>query len=112
MKKFLSILIAASLMGAFVACEEDETTPDGPSITAPAITDAQVGTSADVTFAVTVPGGFKSYEVTAATGGTAAKKSEPASGATSGEIVVTYTADATPGAGSITLAVTDNNDKV
>lgn len=110
MKKLLSILIIASVTVAFVACNEDEATPDGPSVTAPALTSAQVSTSADVTFNVTVPGGFKSYEVSA-TGGTAAKKSEPAAGATSGDIVVTYTADAAPGAGSVTIVVTDNNNK-
>ncbi|MEX1239550.1 MAG: hypothetical protein WEB30_07530 [Cyclobacteriaceae bacterium] len=110
MKKFLSILVIASVTVAFVSCQDDETTPDGPTITAPAITSAQVGTSADIAFAVTVPGGYKSYEVTA-TGGTAAKKSEPATGATSGEIVVTYTADGTPGAGAVTIAVMDKNNK-
>lgn len=97
-------------MAAFVSCEEDETTPDGPAITAPGITNAQVGTSADITFSITIPGGFKSYEVTA-TGGSAVKKSEPAAGATSGDVVVTYTADATPGAGAVTIIVTDNNNK-
>lgn len=104
-------MVMAALMLAFVACEDDETTPDGPSITAPEITNTQVSNSADVTFEVTVPGGFKSYEVTA-TGGTATKKSEPAVGAKTGEIVVTYVADATPGAGAVTIAVTDNNNKI
>ena len=110
MKKFLSIPVIAAMMVALVGCQEDETTPDGPAITAPAITSAQVSTSADVIFAVTVPGGYKSYEV-AATGGTVAKKSEPAVGATSGEIIVTYTADGTPGAGVVTIVVTDKNNK-
>lgn len=104
------MMVLAALMTGFVACEEDETTPDGPAISAPALTSIQVGTSGDLTFAVTVPGGFKSYEVTA-TGGTAVKKSEPAAGATSGDIVVTYTADAASGAGSVTILVTDNNNK-
>jgi len=110
MKKFFSILVIASAMVAFVSCKEDEATPDGPTITAPAITNAQVNSSADITFNVTVPGGFKSYEVSA-TGGTATKKSEPSAGAASGEIVVTYAADATPGAGAVTIAVTDSNNK-
>jgi hypothetical protein len=110
MRKFFPILVAASLVSVFVACQEEETTPAGPAITAPAMTNAQMNTSVDVTFAVTVPGGYDSYEVTAS-GGTASKKSEPAAGATSGEIVVTYHADATPGSGSITIAVTDKNKK-
>lgn len=104
------MMVLAALMTGFVACEEDETTPDGPAISAPALTSIQVVTSGDLTFAVTVPGGFKSYEVTA-TGGTAVKKSELAAGATSGDIVVTYTADAASGAGSVTILVTDNNNK-
>jgi hypothetical protein len=46
-----------------------------------------------------------------ATGGTAAKKSEPNAGETSGSAVVTFTADATAGAGTVTITVVDNNDK-
>lgn len=111
MKKFLSMMVMAAMTLSFMACDDDETAPDGPSITAPEISNAQVSSSADITFNVTVPGGFKSYEVSA-TGGTATKKSEPAPGAKSGEIVVTYAADATPGAGAVTIAVTDNNNKV
>src|SRR5687768_11893648 len=111
MKKLLNMLAIATLVTSFVACDNEETTPDGPTITAPAVTNVQVSAGADVSFAVTVPGGFKSYEV-AATGGTAVKKSEPAAGATTGDIVVTFTADATPGAGTVTINVTDNNNKV
>lgn len=110
MKTFLSILVVASMMTAFVGCQDNETTPDGPGITAPAISNAQVGTSVDVTFEVSVPGGYKSYVVTA-TGGTATGKAEPTTGAKSGQIVVTYLADANPGAGAVTITVTDTNNK-
>lgn len=105
------MLAFAAMLTSFVACDDDEATPDGPSITAPAVTNVQVEAAADVTFAVTVPGGYKSVSVSA-TGGSAVKKSEPALGETSGNVVVTYTADATPGAGTVTINVTDNNDKV
>ena len=98
------------MLMSFMACEDDITTPDGPTITAPAITNTQVGASTDITFPLTIAGGYKSYEITA-TGGTATKKSEPAAGAKSGEIVVTYAADATAGAGTVTIIVTDNNNK-
>ena len=104
------MLAIAAFATSFVACDENETTPDGPTITAPAVIDVQASGSVDVTFSITVPGGFKSYELTA-TGGTAAKKSEPAAGAATGDIVVTYTADAAEGAGTVTITVIDNNGK-
>lgn len=100
----------AGMVLSFVACDDDEATPDGPTITAPLVTNVQVETSADVTFPVTVPGGYKSVEVTA-TGGTATKKSEPEAGAKSGNVVVTFVADAIVGAGTVTITVTDNNSK-
>lgn len=104
------MLAIAAMVTSLVACDDDESTPDGPTVSAPAVTSVQAETSADVTFAVTIPGGFKSYEITA-TGGTATKKSEPAAGATSGNIVVTYTADASAGAGTVTIVVADSNNK-
>jgi hypothetical protein len=110
MKKFLSMLAIAALVTSFWSCDDDEAEPDAPTITAPAVTNVQVETPADVTFAVTVPGGYKSVTVTG-TGGAVAKKSEPTAGATSGNVVVTYTADANAGAGSVSITVTDNNDK-
>lgn len=96
---------------AFMACDDDDPAPaQSPTVTAPTTpTNVQTGASSDVTFAVTVPGGYKSAAVSA-TGGTATKKSEPAAGATSGNVVVTFTADATAGAGSVTLTVTDNGN--
>ena len=111
MKTLLSILIIATMMTAFVGCQDDETAPDGPRITPPAVSNAQVGTSTDITFEVSVPGGFKSYEV-AATGGTATGKSEPAAGVKSGQLIVTYLADANAGAGAVTVIVTDRNNKM
>ena len=105
------MLAIVAMVTSFVACDDDDdATPDAPSITTPAVTNVQVGTAADITFAVTVPGGYKAMTV-AATGGTAAKKSEPSAGSTSGNAVVTFTADATAGAGTVTITVTDNNDK-
>ena len=105
------MLVIGALVSSFWACDDDDNpTTDGPSITAPAVTNLQVSTPADVTFAVTVPGGYKSVTVSG-TGGTATKKSEPTVGATTGNVVVTYTADATAGAGSVSITVTDNNNK-
>jgi hypothetical protein len=111
MKKILSLLAFAAMVTMFVACDDEKTTPDGPAITTPtSVTDVQVGTDTDVTFDITIPGGFKSYDVSA-TGGTAVKKSEPAAGDKEGHIAVTYTADATAGAGTVSITVTDKNDK-
>jgi hypothetical protein len=111
MKKFLSMFAIAVMVTSFLACDDDDdAVPDGPTIAAPALTNVQVGAVADITFAVTVPGGYKALTV-AATGGTATAKSEPTAGSTSGNAVVTFTADATVGAGTVTITVTDNNDK-
>ncbi|MEK6782880.1 MAG: right-handed parallel beta-helix repeat-containing protein [Bacteroidota bacterium] len=108
--KLLTFLLAISLILVIQSCNEDEPVVDGPTIAAPAITNVQVGSAADVTFVVTVPGGFKSVTATA-TSGTQAVKSAPEVGASTGNVVITFTAGTTAGAGSVTILVTDNNDK-
>ena len=111
MRKFVSMLAISALAMAFVACDDDDdASPDAPSLTPPAASDVQISNEVDVTFAVNVPGGYKSVTTTA-TGGSAAKKSEPAAGTSTGNVVVTFTADNTAGAGSVTITVTDNNNK-
>lgn len=111
MKKFVAMLAIAAFATAFIACDDDDdATPDGPALTAPGVTNVATGANADVTFTLTIPGGYKSLSVTA-TGGTAEKKSEPAIGATSGNAVITFTADDNAGAGAVTITVVDNNDK-
>lgn len=81
-----------------------------PTITAPSsVTNVQVGTSVDVTFTVNAPNGFESA-LASAQGGTANIASAPAVGSTSGNVVVTFTAGATAGAGNLTLTVTDENN--
>ena len=93
------------------SCDDDEATPDGPIVSAPSsVTNVQISTATDLSFNVTVPGGYKSSTATAS-GGSAAIKSEPAVGETSGAVVVTFTAGTTIGAGSAILAVNDANDK-
>jgi len=81
-----------------------------PAVTAPASTDVTVMKPVDVTFSYTAEGGFKSAAVTA-TNGTATIKTNGTVGANSGNIVVTFTASRTVGAGSVALTVTDNNNK-
>jgi hypothetical protein len=107
MKKVLSFAILATLVTSFWACDEDEPLNLAPpELTAPASASVQVGTAVDVSFSYTAAAGFASSSVTQ-TGGTATVKTDGTAGATSGTIVVTYTAGTTAGAGSVTLAVTD-----
>ncbi len=109
MKKLISLAAAAALLITAWSCEDDPI-PDNPSVTAPALTSVQVSTAVDVTFLAEIPGGYKSV-VASGTGGDVAVASEPTAGATSGNVVVTYTADANAGAGAVTVTVTDNNNK-
>jgi hypothetical protein len=110
MKKFLSILAIAAMATSFWACDDDETTPDAHSINEPSVVDVLVGEATELTFEINSPGGYKAAEVSA-TGGTAAITTEPTVDAKSGNIVVTFTAENTPGAASVTLTVTDKNNK-
>ena len=113
MKKFSYLFFSALIGGLFLlgSCDKkSDPVPDAPKVTAPSNTDVQVSTSTDLSFSVSVPGGFSSADANAA-GGTATVKSMPADGATDGAVVVTFTADATEGAGSVTLTLTDKNQK-
>ena len=105
------MIAIVSVLAFTWACNDDETTPDGPSITAPEAADVLVGESTDITFSVTIPGGYKSTEIVVE-GGTGVVASEPAAGATSGDVVVTFTSDAVAGDASIEITITDNNNKV
>ncbi|MCF8365081.1 MAG: hypothetical protein K9H16_04830 [Bacteroidales bacterium] len=109
---FVAMLIAAiTITFSFVACDNsDDPTPQSPKVTAPANQEVLVGAAVDMTFAYTAAGGFKSSAVIA-TNGTATIKTDGTSGSTSGNIVVTFTADAVNGAASVKLTVSDNNDQ-
>lgn len=112
MKKILGLFV----LGLFIltACEDDPepVTPvfDAPSITAPGVSSVEANSAIDVTFTVSSPGGYASSAWTF-TGGSAAPKSEPDAGATSGNVVATFTAGAEAGAASLTLTVTDAQGK-
>lgn len=94
----------------FVHCDDEETTPDGPVITAPAVSNVEVGSSIEVAFNIVTPGGFSSAEVSAE-GGTAVIAATPEDGATEGQVVAVFTADETEGAATITVTVKDKNNK-
>ncbi len=112
MKKLLMYALVAS-MAIFSACNKDVNNTDvkqAPKVTAPAAAEALAGAAVDVTFNFTAEAGFASSTVTA-TNGTAVIKTDGTDNATSGSIVVTYTAGATAGAGSVTLSVADKSNK-
>jgi hypothetical protein len=114
---FKSILIYSTgvllVLSLLVSCSDDDNgssdaTP--PTVTAPQASSNPnliIGESTDITFNVSVPGGYASSSVEA-TNGTASISSEPSTGSTSGQVVVNYTAN-TAGAGTITLTVTDED---
>lgn len=94
-------------MTVFQACKEDDDPTPAPTVTGPtSVASVQIGTAADVTFTFKADGGYASAAV-AATGGTAVVKTQGTAGAATGSVVVTFTADNTPGAATVTLTVTD-----
>jgi hypothetical protein len=82
-----------------------------PVITSPATTEVEQLKTVDITFSFTSEGGYKSASLSAA-GGTAVVKTAPAANANNGSVVVSFNASRTVGAGSVTLTVTDNNNKI
>lgn len=115
MKKVKVLVILSLVFGAVFmnSCKKDNNTvvPDAPKVSAPSTTtDVQVGQSTDISFDVNVPGGYASANATP-NGGTATIKSQPDAGATSGNVVVSFTADDNAGAGTVMLSVTDANQK-
>ncbi len=81
-----------------------------PAITPPANAEVEVLLSVDISFSFTAEGGYKSATLTA-TGGTATVKTAPSAGATTGSVVISFSASRSVGAGSVALTVTDNNNK-
>lgn len=107
--KFLFLLLAVIGFG-FMACQKDDD-PElaGPQVTAPANQDVEAGNSVDLTFTFNAEAGFKSSAIVA-TNGAATIKTDGTADAVSGSVVVTFTANATVGAASVKLTVTDKND--
>jgi hypothetical protein len=109
--KRLSLLLMVVSIVTFQACKEKEDPTPLPVVTAPAaVASVQVGTKADVTFTFTAEGGYSSAAVTAS-GGTATVKTAGTASATTGSVVVEFTADNTAGAATVTLTLTDNESQ-
>ncbi len=102
MKKILSYLFIGALV-ITTGCKKEYALPE---VTAPSSTSVEVSKSVDLVFQFTAEAGFASATVSA-TAGTAVIKTNGATGATTGNIVVTFTAGTTIGAGSLTLIVKD-----
>lgn len=105
LKSTLSLLLVVTL---FASCDDNSTdpAPTEPSVSAPSSQNALVGDTVELSFNVTVSGGYASATATAENG-SATISSQPTNGATSGAVVVSYTASSA-GAGSVTLTVRDN----
>lgn len=105
----MTLLAGLTFLGS---CNNDDG-GDGPGIANPTVTppasavNVQEGMSVNITFSVTTPGEYASASASA-TNGSASISSEPADGATTGNVVVSFTADGTTGAGAVELTVTDD----
>nr|NQU92571.1 hypothetical protein [Bacteroidota bacterium] len=107
-----ALLIAFLAMAVtFVSCSKDDDNDpaiQGPKVTAPANQGVETGSSIDLTFTFIAPVGFKSSAIEVANG-SAIVKTDGTGDVTSGDIVVTFTADAGEGAASVKVTVTDND---
>lgn len=105
------LFVALAFAVSFSACKKDDDPVAGPKVTAPATQNIKAEESVDLTFNYTAAAGFKSAAIVVENG-SADIKTNGTDGATSGAIVVTFTAGTTTGAASVKLTVTDKNNAV
>jgi hypothetical protein len=105
LKSFIAVIASLAILSG---CQKSY---EIPTITVPASQNVEVGKSIDISFSFTADAGFSKSSVTA-TGGSATVKTDGTDEATSGTIVITFTAGSTVGAGSVTLTVTDTESQV
>ena len=109
LNKLFSLFLAAAMVFAVSACNDDDPapSPDAPTVTASTSNPGNVTVDASITlnFDVTTPGGFATSSVSAQ-GGSATITTDMEADATSGTIAVSFSATAV-GAGSVVLTVTD-----
>jgi hypothetical protein len=106
MKKYYSILVILTL-AITSGCKKEYASP---VITAPQATSVEIAKTVDLSFSFNAEGGYSSLAVTA-NGGAALIKTDGTEGATSGIIVVSFTAGTTVGAGAVTLTLTDSESQ-
>jgi hypothetical protein len=100
---FSVIIISAFLPG----CKKEY---DIPAVTSPDIITLGVNQEIDLTFSFKAEAGYLSSSLTA-TGGTAVIKTDAPAGSTTGDLVVTFTAERETGAGLVTIVMTDKMEQ-
>jgi hypothetical protein len=109
-KKLAMLFMAFAISTTFIACDKDDDNKDAPQVSPPASQEVLADASVDISFNYTAEAGFKSSAVFVENG-SADIKTDGVDGATSGTILVTYTAGSATGAGSVQLSVTDNDNR-
>lgn len=104
LKLFIAVLASLAILNG---CQKSY---EIPTITVPASQNVEVEKSIDISFSYTADAGFSKSTVTA-TGGIAVVKTDGIDEATSGTIVIAFTAGSRAGAGSVTLTVTDTESQ-
>lgn len=105
--KFLATLFALSALLVFSACDDDSGSNfDGPTVTAPSLTSVAAGTTGEsVTFTVSFDADLTATYAATGEGVTISNATGSVDGTS---VTINYDAGATPGAGAITLVVTDS----
>ncbi len=104
------VLIASMAIISSCKKDDDSDVKQAPKVIAPDATEALTGTTVDLSFTYNAEDGFASSNVTA-TNGEAVVKTDGTVGATSGTVVVSFTAGNTTGAGSVTLSIADKSNR-
>ena len=107
MKKYLFFVFILTVP-ILTGCQKDYAIPE---VSAPDAESVKESNSVDLTFSFTAEGGYKSASLNA-TGGTATIKTNATAGAVSGNLVITFTAGTQPGAGSVTVNLTDKEEQM
>ncbi|HPJ60943.1 MAG TPA: hypothetical protein PLQ06_14520, partial [Bacteroidales bacterium] len=94
--KRMFIVAAVAAMAIIAGCKEEYAIP---VLTTPSSQTVEINKSVDLTFGFTADAGYKSSTLTTM-GGTAVIKTDASSGELTGNVIVTFTAGSTVGAGS------------